>query len=619
MNLQCLQRSKMIRTKHLVTSQKKTRKIIGSTKPFSNTQLIGIIISALAVIVLFQTFRWQILESEKFRSLASEMYKSSGVQTAPRGKIIAADDTTLAVDEPVWNIYATLSKENDERELFFSQKDKFITEVSSILGIEKAEIEKKITDDFVYSLLMKGVSIEKKKALENANIFGEGRNGFGLYFESEEKRIYPNGTLASHILGFIGSDENGKALGQYGIQGYYFGDIAGREGYTYEEKDSAGNVILTSEYEPILPREGKDFKLTIIPNIQAEVERNLEKGVKETRSKSGSVIVMDPKTGAILALANYPTYNPEEYWRASEQWILKNRAVSDVYEYGSVQKPITIAIALETKSIEADYECLDKTGSLDLFKATGYEDLKGRYIYTWNKKAEGLLSISGILAKSNNPCAAQIGLKIPFANFYSSMKEFGIGQFIGVGLQEESTSYLRPYEQWTKLDLITASFGQGVSATPLQVISALSTLANGGKRMRPYIISEITDAKETIKIQPQVLAEPISKETATIVTNALEEAVQKDSLGGMVKELKKYSIAAKTGTAQIAKLDAEGYSDQITNTTTVGYAPADDPKIIILVKLEEPQISAYASLTSVPVWRDIFLSLTDILEIQKDK
>jgi len=604
----------------LYSSQGKTHKKGSSKKRLDNIYLMGIGLTVFAFIVFFQIFRWQILEADRFKSLANEQYKTNQIQTAQRGIITALDGTVLAVDEPTWNIYATLSTDPVERTTFFANKEKFIAVISAVLGVERSEIESKITDTFVYAPIKKNVSTEKKKALETANIFGDGTEGFGLYFESEERRIYPNGQLAVHVLGFIGQNEEGTQIGQYGLQGYYFGDITGREGYSYEEKDSTGNVILTSEYEPILPREGKDFKLTIVPNIQSKVENKLEEGVKKTRSKSGSAILMDPKTGAIIAMANYPSYNPNEYWRTSEPWILKNRTVSDVYEYGSVQKPITIAIALESGAIEKDFKCTDKTGSLDLYKATKYADLKGRFIYTWDKKADGTLDISGILQNSNNPCTAQIALKTNFADFYSKLKDFGIGQFIGVGLQEETTSYLRPYEQWTKLDLITASFGQGISATSLQVISALSTLANDGKRMRPYIISEITDNKETIVIEPKVISEPVSKDTANFVTNALQEAVQEGLLGGLVSsDLKKYDIAAKTGTAQIAKSDSAGYSKYITNATTVGYAPADSPKLILLVKLEEPEISEFATYTSNLVWRDIFLAIANDMEIQKKK
>lgn len=607
----------MARLNHLYHSPKsKGRKNTGG-KSHNNIYIIGYIISVVAFLILLQIFRWQIVDSEELKALASGQYQSSGVQSATRGKITAGDGTVLAVDQPVWDIYATLSTNDTERKKFFDSKDKFVTEVASILGIEKSFVEEKITDDFVYANLAKGVSTDIKNALAQEEIFGEGTAGFGLYFESREQRLYPNGTLAAHVLGFIGQDSQGEDLGQYGIQGYYFGDLTGSEGYTYEEKDSAGNVILTSEYDPILPREGKDFVLTIDPNLQTKAEEQLEKGVKDTRSKSGSVIIMDPSTGAILAMANYPTYYPAEYWRTSEPWILKNRAVADVYEYGSVQKPITLAIALDTGAIDEDYTCDDSNGKLDLYAETGYQDLKGRYIYTWNKKAGGLLDISGIFAKSNNPCAGKAGLTVDLPEFYSYLEAFGIGQFIGIGLQDESTSYLKPLEQWTKLDQITASYGQSISATPLQVISAFSTLANDGTRMRPYIISQIQDQKETINIQPQAISQPISKETAEIISKDLGQAVLDNALGGLAKDLLSYKIAAKTGTAQIAKKDGTGYEDDISNATVIGYAPYDDPKFVMLVKLEEPQVSSYASYTSVPVWRDIFFAIKDDLEIQE--
>lgn len=602
---------------HLYTNRSKRGKKSSVKKP-ANLILVGYGISFLALVLIFQIFRWQVLFADKFKSMAQEQYQTSRVQNATRGIITAADGTVLAVDEPVWNIYATLSLDEDERKVFFDNKDAFVAEVSSILNMETESIDSKLTEDFVYVLIKKDVKTEKKKALEQAEIFGPGTQGFGMYFENEEKRVYPNNQLASHILGFIGKDADGELVGQYGIQGYYYGDITGREGYSYEEKDSSGNIILTAEYEPILPREGKDFKLTIVPNIQSKVEEILEKGVKDSKAKSGSAIIMDPKTGAILAMANYPSYDPNEYWRVSEPWILKNRAISDVYEYGSVQKPITLAIALENKVIEKDYTCNDNKGYLDLYEATGYDDQKGQKIYTWNKLPAGQIDISGIFRTSNNPCTAKIALKMDFNQFYSSLKEFGIGEFIGIGLQEESTSYLRPKNLWTNLDIITTSYGQGgISATPLQVLSALSTFANGGVRMRPYIISEIKDEKEVINIEPKEISKPVSKETSDIITEALVKAVKNNSLSAYGKPLLEYDIAAKTGTAQIIK-ETGGYDEKYTNDTVIGYAPASDPKMIMLVKLQEPKNAGFASLTTVPIWRDIFLSIADDLEIKKE-
>ncbi len=611
----------MSKLNHLYSTQDKKssspRKEKRQTK--SNIVIVGYIITFLAFILIFQIFRWQILFAEKFQSMAQGQHQTNRIQVAPRGIITAADNTVLAVDEPVWNIYATLSRDEVERDLFFENKERFISEVSSILGIERSQIEEKLTDDFVYASLLKEVSTEKKKALEQAEIFGPGTQGFGLYFENEEKRVYPNNQLASHVLGFIGRNEYGDLVGQYGIQGYYYGDITGRQGYSYEEKDSAGNVILTAEYEPILPRDGKDFKLTIIPNIQNKVEIELEKGVRESRAKSGSVIIMDPKTGAILAMANYPTFDPNEYWRTSEPWILRNRAVSDVYEYGSVQKPITLGIALETGAIDKDHTCNDTKGYVDLFEVTGYADLRGQRISTWNRLPAGTLDISGIFRTSNNPCTALLALDTDFNEFYSSLKEFGIGEFIGIGLQEEGTSHLKPKDTWTKLDVMTTSFGQGeISATALQLLSALSTFANDGIRMRPYIISEISDEKETIKIEPQILSRPVSKETSDIIRDALVRAVQENALSTLGAPLLEYNLAAKTGTAQITREGIAGYDENLSNDTVVGFAPADNPKMIMLIKLEEPKTARFASLTTVPIWRDIFLAIADDMEIKKN-
>lgn len=589
-----------------------------SKKNKSNSFWLMLGVTLMGLIVIFQSFRWQILYADKYRDLSEEQYKSTQISIAPRGKITAGDGTVLAVDEPVWNIYATLSKNEEEREKFFNNKEKFVSEVSGILGIEREEIDSKLTDDFVYAPLQKQVSTEKKKALENMEIFGSGSKGFGLYFEREEKRIYPNDTLAAHVLGFFGKDSEGKTIGQYGIQGYYFGDINGRSGYSYEEKDSYGNVILTSEYQPVLPREGKDFKLTILPNLQSKVEKILEEGVKSTRSKSGSVIVMNPKTGAILVMANFPTYSPGEYWRAPETSVLKNKAISDVYEYGSIQKPLTIAIALDSKVIDKDFKCNDNTGYLDLFKVTGYADLKGSRVYTWNRKAAGVLDIAEIFKTSNNPCTAQIALKVNSQEYYNKLQEFGLGKFIGIGLQDESTNYLKPFDYWTKLDVITSAYGQGISATALQAISAFSAFANDGVRMRPYIIEEIKDENETITIKPQILSQPITKESAHIVRDALHTAVQRGSLGGLVKELKHYSVGVKTGTAQIAKGNEVGYKSDYTNDTVVGFAPLDNPKIIMLVRLEEPQTAGFSSLTTAPLWEKIFLAIADDMEIKRE-
>lgn len=569
---------------------------------------------SLGSLVVIQAFRWQIIKGKSFVAIASQQYSNTQEELPQRGMILAADGTILAVDEPVWNVYASLSSDSTEREEFFSKKDEFVAEVATILGTTKEEISSKITNDFRYAKLEEGISNEKKSALSNIDIYNT--DNLGLYFEKDIKRAYPNNQLASHILGFIGKNSQGEYIGQYGIEGYYFSDIQGQAGYFTGEKDSSGNVILNEEYDPLQARSGKSFKLTIQPNIQLKLEEALEEGVKNTQSKSGTAIIMDPKTGAIIAMANYPSYNPNEYWLNQEPWIFRNLAVSDVYEYGSVHKPITVSIALES-GISKDHTCNDPTGWLDLYEVTGYDDLKNQKIYTWNRLPGGDQDFAEMLANSNNPCIARTALDIDPEFYYMKMREFGIGTSINIGLQEESTSYLKPFEQWTKLDIITASYGQAISATPLQVLSAISTVANGGVRMQPYIVDAMIENDIVTKTYPQQLSQPITSDTASEVTEMMKYVATNGIPVSEAERMKNYEISSKTGTAQIAKSDGTGYEEGKVNTSYIGFAPSSDPKMIMLVRLSEPQTSGFAATTVVPVWNNIFLEIVDDLEIPR--
>jgi cell division protein FtsI/penicillin-binding protein 2 len=578
----------------------------------SNIVLVGIIIFVIGIVL--QMGRWQILNKEKFVALAQSQYLDDQRQPSSRGIIYAADGSVLATDQPSWNIYASLSSLESEREDFFAGKDKYIATVSGILEIDKEVLDEKLPEDFRYVKLATNVDQEVKKALETTPIFKERYSGFGFYFEKSEKRIYPNGELASHILGFIGKNDDGSDKGLYGIEGYYFGDLIGTEGFTYEEHDAKGNVILTAEYDPVLPRQGRDITLTIIPGIQKKVEEELKKGVEQHQAKSGSVIIMNPNTGAIISMANYPTFDGNEYWRTQDPWIFKNKAVADVYEPGSIFKPITVAIGLETGAITEETQCDDSTGYLKIFEGTPDE----KTIYTWDRKPDGIITPEDYLRHSNNPCIARTALAVGHEAYYPKIKEFGIGEFIGMGLQDEANSYLLPYEYWTKLDLAVTSFGQSVSTTPLQILSALSTIANDGKRMKPYVVASVGDDEEEIRFTPTVLNQPISAEVAHSTASMMRSVVEKGDARFPFKEIiKTYDVAGKTGTAQIPKKTEAGYYTDRTNTTFVGFAPVDNPVFIMLVRLEEPGLDQYASSTAVPVWANIFKAIADDLEVPK--
>lgn len=615
-----------------------------------------------------QMYRWQVTNHEKYSAFATSQVVTDTRMPSSRGTIYAADGSVLAVDEPVWDVYASLSIDKSERERFEIQREVFINIVSNILNLDKNELDKDLTSDFRHVRIKQAVSAEEKNRLEQARVWAvyatfmagvaqserdavvqvladvlnvdrsifeaeiSGRSGeillchgvsddekteleshglaylsyyreglFGLYLEESEKRIYPQGKLASHVVGFVGKNETGEDVGNYGLEGYYAGDLLGVEGFTYEEKDSRGNVILTGEYDPVIPREGKNIVLTIQPGLQRRVEELIEKGVKEQEAKSGSVIVMNPKTGAILAMANYPDFNPTYYWNEDNAEVFRNKAVSDVYEFGSVNKVMTLSMALEEGEITPETECIDDTGSVTVIDKT---------IYTWDRNPDGVLLPRDILKFSNNVCAVKTGQKVGIERFYSYMRKFGIGDFIGIGLQDEATSYLPSIEKWTLVDLAAASFGQAISATPLQIVSAISTIANNGVRMRPYIVDKIYDESEVLDIEPEVAERVVSEKTAVQMQDMMEVVVKEgDPKYWFSQSLSQYSIAGKTGTAEIPFKDRYGYQTDKTNVTFVGFSPVHDAKMVMIVRLEEPGKNTLSAYTVVPVWIDIYKNI----------
>ncbi len=540
--------------------------------------------------LIAQMYRWQIVEHERLVQIARDQQVEDRRLPTSRGTIYAADGSVLAVDEPVWGVYASLGVDESDRELFESQREEFIQVVSETLDVDAEELDESLTDDFHYVPIKHYVSADKKKDLEDADLFG-------LYFEKEEKRIYPSGSLASHVLGFVGKNDEGVDVGQYGLEGYYAGDLLGQEGFTYEEKDSRGNVIITGEYDPVLPRSGKNIVLTIKPGLQSRVEESLKKSVEDTESKSGTAIIMDPDTGAIWAMANYPTYDPNYYWEEDDAAVFRNKAVSDVYEYGSVNKALTVSMALEEGEITPEWVCND---------ATGYIEVLDKKIYTWDKLPDGDLLPKDILSQSNNVCAVKTGMLVGISRNYEYLQKFGIGQFVGIGLEDESTSYLKPLDKWNRVDLASSSFGQSISATPLQITSAFAAIANDGVRMRPYIVQKLYDDSEEIVIEPEVEERVISEETAHEVQGMLEAVVREGEAKWWFDKLSAYSIAGKTGTAQIPLPDRYGYYEDKTNVTFVGFSPIHDAEMVMLVRLEEPQTNTLSAYTVVPAWVDMY-------------
>lgn len=560
--------------------------------------VFGFIFIPLFILLSGRLAQWQIVYYKHFKALAEQQRTIDVEVTSPRGTIFSSDGAVLAFNKPAWGVYINVKDIRDGRDLL--SKNEIIHLISPFLKISEAELDKRINLELDYVPLKHAVLEEDKKRLENLNIIS-------LRFEEEEKRVYPEETLASHIIGFVGKNEQGRDEGRYGIEGYFNGDLSGKAGFVTAEKDMFGRPIVTGDMKSIFARKGRDVALTIDRGLQKIVEEGIKDGVEKYEAKSGTAIVMDPKTGAILAMANYPDYDPNKYWEVQDPAILSNLAISHVYEFGSVGKVFTASGAVEENP---ENETVQVEGHPGCIKILNWE------VCNWNKQSHGPETLREVLQRSCNIGAYNFAKKIGNQKMYSYLDEFGIGKLSNITLQEDATSFMKDWQDWSELDLASSSFGQTISATPLQIISGVSAIANGGKRMQPYIVSKIEDDEKVINFEPTVIDEPISENTADIITNMMVSVINEGTFQWYVKDVQNYKIAGKTGSAQVPFEDKPGYDASRVNVTFVGFDATSERRYIMLVRLQEPKKGEFASEIAVPVWVEIFKEMSVYMGIK---
>jgi cell division protein FtsI/penicillin-binding protein 2 len=397
-------------------------------------------------------------------------------------------------------------------------------------------------------------------------------------------RDYPQGMVAGPTLGFVSLQPTGYS----GIEGFYNSELSSATGQRTER--SRMDVLVVTP-----TASGSDVVLTLDLTLQTFVENRLAQAIQETGAPSGTIIVMESKTGAILASASYPAYDPNRALEmASEGQIglLKDRAVSEVYEPGSVIKVATMAVALE----------LGQLTTSTLMTDTGRLIVDGKRIYNSDRSRHGIVDMEDILAKSLNVPTAQIALDMGADKFYDRFRLFGFGNRTGIDLGDEASGILRTPSDvaWSRTDLATNSYGQGMSSTPYQVINALNAIANDGVLMQPYIVKEWREPNgRVIAKQPVPKGRVISPATAQELRKVMAIATRRGTPKAMIKG---YTVAGKTGTADWY---LQGIKQDTTIVTYVGFVPAEDPKITVLVKLDQPTQSRWAAETTVPVFRDV--------------
>ena len=564
-------------------------------------------IGLLIVIVTF-LFRWQILEYDRYRILANQRVKDSQLASL-RGSILSADASPLAYSIPVYDVYAYIPEIEDAEELYRQTREEFVEKVSKAIKLNKKDLKSSLSSNIVYTVVAKQITVDEKEKLEGlyTDKYEDIRLA-GLHYEASEMRIYPDNTLGSHVVGFLGKNRFGDDVGRNGIEGYWNGDLAWKRGFIIEETDSFGNQILTGKYEPVFPKVGRSIRLTIDRGLQEVIERKIKEGVKRWDAVSGSVVVMDPRTGAVLGMANFPTYNPNNYWKTKDYTVFKNRTVSDAYEFGSVGKCFTASAAIDLEKVTPDSEIFDHhEGCIHV--------LDEKEICTANQDPAGPMDLTDVLAYSDNIGAFLTAEKVGNQELYNYLIEFGIGTKTNVGLEEESTSLLKDGKKWNRADLAAYSYGQGYSATPIQIISGISAIPNKGKRMQPYIVQKIYDDEEEIVIEPRVASRPLKKESAMIANEMMTEVFDRNGSKWYNKELFNYKLAGKSGTASVLAENGLEYAEDKVNVTFVGWDSSDNPKFVMLVKLQEPAGAPFSVDSVQPLWVEIFLEIKDIVGV----
>lgn len=533
--------------------------------------------------IIARLFYVQIIKGDYYKEKAYLQQTKDRTVKASRGTIYDSNGNKLALSVSTNTL--TVAPTNIEDE----QKEQIAKDIAEIIGEEYDTVLAKLNK--TVSLVTIKTNIEKETATKLSSYISE-NDLKGIYVDESTNRIYPYNNLLSHTLGFTGTDDQGL----FGLESYYEEELAGEDGRIVGSIDGGGNETPYEEEEYIEPKNGNDIILTVDATIQQIVEKNLSKAVKENDAVKGACIVMRPKTGEVLAIANYPdfdlndpfTINDEELkskWDTlsskeknealNKMW--RNTCISDAYEPGSIFKVVTASAAIEENILEMD--------TANVFNCSGYFTVSGWKIRCWRyPRTHGSQSLREAIMNSCNPAFMQVGLKIGIDKYVEYMKAYNLYDKTGIDLPGETNGIIHDPDTMTELDLATTSFGQTISITTMQEAVIYSAIANGGKIMKPYIVKEIRDANGNLikETTPTVKKQVISEQTASDVLSALYDTVEKGT--GKGAKISGYTVAGKTGTGEEGRGTSVWYM-----ASFAGVAPVNDPEVVVIFSLYDPR------------------------------
>lgn len=545
------------------------------------------------LVIIGRLYALQVVGREKWVAMAEEQHMVAQALRAERGSIALRDgDLTypVAVNREYKLAYVIPKLVEDVAGTAVA--------LSAVLGVDEALIRDRLSDRAdPFEVIKKRISPEEEAKLKELKLKG-------VNFLPEIYRYYPGGELASKVIGFAGPSDLGE-IGIYGVEAGWNSELHGRDGTLSQERDAAGRWISLTDRDHVEPEDGDSLVLTIDRVIQYEVEKILTESREKFNADTASAIVLEPKTGKILAMASVPQFNPNEYGKTEDIGLFMNPLVSLPYESGSVMKPITMAIGIEEGKVHPNTEFVD----------TGVVSEAGYSIQNAEGKVYGRSTMTKVLEESINTGVMYVERLVGHAAFRDRLRSFGFGAKTGIRLPAEHAGNLKNLDNLkSTIQFLTASFGQGITVTPLQLAVAYGALANDGILMKPQIVDRIIDRNGDIRpVEPEEVRRVLSQETSKEIGEMLRSVVVNGH--GKRADVPGYLVGGKTGTAQVAKSGSKGYDENITIGSFVGYAPINDPRFVIVVKFDNPRDVQWAESSAAPTFGAIMRFLLSYAKV----
>ena len=558
----------------------------------------GILMLALGSVVV-RLFQLQILEYSAYKLLASDQHEVQAQLVPKRGTIYLRDrfDGSLhpvAKDRETWQVYSV------RREI----KDATSTAVALAPMLELP------AEQILFQMLYATSSFQvlsKDVPMEHAETI-RGNRYPGIGISKGPTRFYPEQGLGGQVFGFVGMDDDNHRVGRYGLEGSFNDELAGTYGTLLIEKDAAGRRMSIGTTELQHARDGSDLVLTLDRAMQYEACRKAAGAVAEFQADSASIVVMDPETGAVWAMCSAPDFDPANYGKIDSISVLNNSATFDQIEPGSIFKPLTMAAGIEEGKIGPNTTYVDP----------GEEKIDDFTVRNSDKLAHGVQTMTEVLTKSLNTGTIFVQRLLGKETFRKYVQNFGFGKKTGVGVGPEAEGDIRPLDKKGSIFAATASYGQGISVTQIQMLAAFGSLANGGRLMQPFLVKEVVHPDgQRVVTEPRVVREVISKRTSRLVSGMMVTVVE--SGHGKLAAVPGYYVAGKTGTAQVPNPNGPGYLPDATIGSFVGYAPSDHPRFVMLVTVVKPRTVSFAESSAAPVFGDMAKFILSTLQVPPER